>query len=68
MASIVATAANRDGAGHLVAATAVLAVTLGLHLLHSTRAAVRHRKPWWPWSLVAHGEVTCAPYCFFQGT
>ncbi|MFF7738790.1 histidine kinase [Streptomyces sp. NPDC007984] len=68
VASVVATRANRDGVGHLVAATAVLAVTLGLHLLHSTRAAVRRRKPWWPWSLVAHGTVTYAPYCFFQDT
>ncbi|MDT0391265.1 sensor histidine kinase [Streptomyces dubilierae] len=68
VASVVATAANRDGAGHLVVATAVLAVTLGLHLLHSTRVAVRRRKPWWPWSLVAHGVVTYAPYCFFQDT
>ncbi|MBB4715125.1 sensor histidine kinase [Streptomyces luteogriseus] len=68
VASVGATAANRDGFGHLVAATAVLAVTLGLHLLHSTRAAVRRRKPWWPWSLVAHGVVTYVPYLFFQDT
>ncbi|MFF8397268.1 hypothetical protein [Streptomyces sp. NPDC016172] len=45
VASVGATAANRDGVGHLVVATAVPAVTPGLHLLHSTRAAVRRRKP-----------------------
>jgi hypothetical protein len=68
VASVVATAANRDRVGHLVVATAVPAATLGLHLLHSTRAAVRRRKPWWPWSLAAHGVVTYAPYYYFQDT
>ncbi|QLH23896.1 sensor histidine kinase [Streptomyces sp. Rer75] len=68
VASVVATAANRDGVRHLAVASAVLALNLGLHLLHSTRAAVRRRKPWWPWSLVAHGGVTYAPYVFFQDT
>ncbi|MGW2328864.1 sensor histidine kinase [Streptomyces sp. NPDC001700] len=68
VASVVATATNRDGARHLAVASVVLAVTLGLHLLHSTRAAVRRRKPWWPWSLVAHGVMTYVPYCFFQDT
>ncbi|MGC9441348.1 sensor histidine kinase [Streptomyces sp. WG5] len=68
VASVAATSANRDGLRHLVVASAILTATLGLHLRHSARPAVRRRKPWWPWSLVAHGALTYVPYGFFQDT
>lgn len=68
VASVAATAANRDGVRDLVVASVILTATLGLHLRHSARAAVRRRRPWWPWSLVAHAAVTYLPYCFFQDT
>ncbi|MFI1933902.1 sensor histidine kinase [Streptomyces sp. NPDC020330] len=68
IAAVAATAANREGLGPLVASSAILAATLGLHLRHSARVTVRRRKPWWPWSLVAHGVVTYVPYFFFQDT
>ncbi|MGC9497569.1 sensor histidine kinase [Streptomyces sp. WG7] len=68
VASVAATSANRDGLRHLVVASAILTATLGLHLRHSARPAVRRHKPWWPWSLVAHGALTYLPYGFFQDT
>ncbi len=68
VASVAATAANRDGVRDLVVASVILTATLGLHLRHSARAAVRRRRPWWPWSLGAHAAVTYLPYCFFQDT
>lgn len=68
VASVVATSANRDGFPHLAVATTILVATLGLHLLHSGPASVRRRRPWWPWSLVAHGLLTFVPYLFFQDT
>ncbi|MEU2653878.1 histidine kinase [Streptomyces sp. NPDC007325] len=68
IAAVVATSANREGVGPLAAASAILVTTLGLHLRHSARVTVRRRRPWWPWSLVAHGIVTYGPYLFFQDT
>ncbi|MFF2775210.1 sensor histidine kinase [Streptomyces sp. NPDC058052] len=67
-AAVVATSANREGIGPLMVASAILVATLGLHLRHSARVTVRRRRPWWPWSLVAHGAVTYGPYLFFQDT
>ncbi|MFC9428399.1 sensor histidine kinase [Streptomyces sp. NPDC056987] len=67
-ASVVATAGNRDGLPHLSGALIFLVPVLGLHLLHSAPAALRRRRPWWPWSLVVHGTLTYLPYLIFQGS
>ncbi|MER8099443.1 histidine kinase [Kitasatospora sp. NPDC094016] len=64
-ASVVATIRNRDGFSYQLAAVVVLLVLLGFQLLHA--GPWRHRRPWWPWSLLAHGVITYLPFLVFGG-